>query len=208
MASSEKQSLTAELLEAIREKSYDNCVSNLTKTHHVNLKKFRREWLPEGTWINTKRFVNSSNKPVADAMFALFGEFSNQDGPEVRDTMIGWSYDNFRLLEGVFKVALAQRNTTLRNWLEMMADVHTPGDELTLYVLARMYRRHAYVYTQMFWWTTLLYTLPITEQELVSQCEIILVYVKDGIFGELDKIRSPAPMTVQTAATRGQLGIC
>ena len=204
MASSEKQSLTAELLEAIREKSYDTCVSNLTKTHRVNLKKFRRERLPEGTWIKTKRFVNNSNRPVAEAMFALFGEFSNQAGSEVRDTMIGWSYDNFRLLEGVFKVALDQRKTTLRIWLEKMADVHTPGDELTLYILARMYRRHAYVYTQMFWWTMLLYTLPVTKQELVSQCEIVLVYVKDGIYGELDKIRSPAPTPAQTVAIHRQ----
>ena len=204
MASHENQSLTAELLDAIREKSYDTCVSNLTKTHRVNLKKFRRERLPEGTWINTKRFMNNSNRPVADAMFSLFGEFSNQSGSEVRDTMIGWSYDNFRLLEGVFKVALDQRKITLRTWLEKMADVHTPGDELTLYVLSRMYRRHAYVYTQMFWWTTLLYNLPVTEQELVSQCEIVLVYVKDGIFGELDKIRSPAPTSAQMVAIQGQ----
>ena len=204
MASSENQSLTEELLEAIREKSYDTCVSNLTKTHRVNLKKFKRERLPKGTWINTKRFMNNSNRPVADAMFSLFGEFSNQSGSEVRDTMIGWSYDNFRLLEGVFKVALDQRKTTLRTWLEKMADVHTPSDELTLYVLSRMYRRHAYVYTQMFQWTTLLYNLPVTEQELVSQCEIVLVYVKDGIFGELDKIRSPAPTSAQTVAIQGQ----
>ena len=67
-----------------------------------------------------------------------------------------------------------------------------------------MYRRHAYVYTQMFWGTTLLYTLPVTEQELVSQCEIVLVYVKDGIFGELDKIRSPAPTSAQMAAMHGK----
>ena len=61
------------------------------------------------------------------AMFSLFGEFSNQAGPEVRDTMIGWSYDNFRLLERIFKVALDQRKTTLRAWLEKMANAHTPG---------------------------------------------------------------------------------
>ena len=192
MASIKNQSLTEELLEAFKEKTYDTCVSNLTKTHRVNLKKFKRERLPEGTWINTKRFVNNSNRPVADAMFSLFGEFSNQAGTEVRDTMIGWSYDNFRLLERVFKVALDQRNITLRVWLDKMADEHTPGDELTLYVLARMYRRHVYVYTQMFWWTTLLYSLPMTEQELLSQCEVVLVYVKDGVYGELDRIRSPA----------------
>ena len=192
MASSENQSMTEELLEAIKEKNYDTCVSNLSKIHRVNLKKFKRDWLPKGTWINTKRFVNNSNRPVADAMFSLFGEFSNQTGPEVRDTMIGWYYDNLRLLERVFKVALDQQKTTLRVWLDNMADVHTPGNELTLYILARMYRCHVYVYTQMFWWTTLLYTLPVTEQELLSQCEIILVYVKDGIYGELDRIRSPA----------------
>ena len=192
MASIKNQSLTEELLEAFKEKTYDTCVSNLTKTHRVNLKKFKRERLPEGTWINTKRFVNNLKRPVADAMFSLFGEFSNQAGTEVRDTMIGWSYDNFRLLERVFKVALDQRNITLRVWLDKMADKHTPGDELTLYVLARMYRRHVYVYMQMFWWTTLLYTLPVTEQELLSQCEVVLVYVKDGVYGELDRIRSPA----------------
>ena len=140
MALTENQSLTEELLEAFKEKMYDTCVSNLTETHRVNLNKFKRQRLPEGTWINTKRFVNNSNRPVADAMFSLFGEFSNQVGTEVRDTMIGWSYDNFRLLERVFKVALDQRKTTLREWLVKMADEHTPGDELALYVLARMYR--------------------------------------------------------------------
>ena len=206
MASIENQSLTEELLEAFKEKTYDTCVSNLTKTHRVNLNKFKRQRLPEGTWINTKRFVNNSNRPVADAMFSLFGEFSNQVGTEVRDTMIGWSYDNFRLLERVFKVALDQRKTTLREWLEKMADEHTPGDEPALYVLARMYRRHVYVYTQMFWWTTLLYSLPVTEQELLSQCEVVLVYVKDGVYGELDRIRSPAKKGSQSAIAQVQSG--
>ena len=204
MASNENQSMTEELLDAIKEKTYDTCVSNLTKTHRVNLKKFKRERLPEGTWINTKRFVNNSNRPVADAMFSLFGEFSNQAGSEVRDTMIGWLYDNFRLLERVFKVALDQRKITLRVWLEKMTDAHTPGDELTLYVLARMYRRHVYVYTQMFWWTTILYTLPVTEQELLSQCEVILVYIKDGIYGELESIRSPVTKAIKAVPTLEQ----
>ena len=198
MASSKNQSMTEEILEAIKDKTYDRCVSNLTKTHCVNLKKFKRERLPEGTWINTKRFMNNSNRPVPNAMFSLFGEFSSQDGPEVRDTMIGWSYDNFRMLESTFKVALTQRNTNLRSWLNKMADACMPSDELALYILARMYRHHIYVFTQMFWWTMLLYTLPVTEQEFVSQCEIVLVYVKDGVYGELEKIRSPAMKATQS----------
>ena len=94
MATSTSKSMTEELLEAIKDKTYDSCVSNLTKTHCVNLKKFRREWLPKGTWITTKRFVSKTNQPMPDAMLSLFGEFSSQSGTDVHDTMIGWSYDN------------------------------------------------------------------------------------------------------------------
>ena len=54
--------------------------------------------------------------------------------------MIRWSYDNFHMLDSVFTVALRHHNTALRAWLNNMADEHTNGDELTLYILARMYR--------------------------------------------------------------------
>ena len=177
MAASSSKSRPEEIIDVIKDKTYDSCVSNLTKTHCVNLKKFRREQLPEGTWITTKRFINKSNRPVPDAMFELFGEFSSQSGSEVRDTMIGWSYDNFHMLESAFNVALRHHNTTLRAWLNNMADECIPRDELTLYILARMYRRHVYVFTQMFWWTTLLYTVPVSEKELMAQCDVVLVYI-------------------------------
>ena len=126
MAASSSKSMTEEIINAIKDKTYDSCVSTLTKTHCVNLKKFRRERLPEGTWITTKRFVNKSNRPVPDAMFELFGEFSSQSGSEVCDTMIRWSYDNFWMLESAFTVALRHHNTTLRAWLNNMADECTP----------------------------------------------------------------------------------
>ena len=185
-------SIAEEIIDAIKDKTYDSCVSNLTKTHRVNLKNFRRERLPDGTCVTMKRFVTKMNRPVPNAMFELFGEFSNQSGPEVRFTMIGWSYDNFQMLEGVFSVALSQCNTNLCAWLNLMADVHTPGEELTLYVLAHMYCHHAYMFTQMFWWTTLLYIVPVTEKELLTQCDVVLVYMNDGVFSELEMIRSPA----------------
>ena len=90
MAAPTTKSVAEEIVDAIKDKTYDSCVSNLTKTHRVNLKNFRRERLPDGTWINTKRFVTKMNRLAPNAMFELFSEFSNQTGPEVRDTMIGW----------------------------------------------------------------------------------------------------------------------
>ena len=45
----------------------------------------------------------------------------------------------------------------------------------------------------MFWWTTLLYTIPVSEKELMAQCDVVLVYIQNGVFGELEAIRGPAP---------------
>ena len=187
--------MAGELLRDLRAKSYDTCISNLTKTHCVNLKKFNRERLPEGTWITCKRFLTNSNCVVLNALFDLFGEFSDQTGSIVHDNMVGWAFDNYRLLENVCKIAMDQRKTTLRAWINKMAKEQTPGDEIALYVLSRMYRKHAFVYTQMFWWTTLLYTWPVQEKEIMEKCEVILVYMKPGAFGELQKIRSPIATT-------------
>ena len=195
MAMCEKLSMTAELLQGIKEKLYTTCVSNLTKTHCVNLKKFNRERLPEGTWITSKRFLSNTNRIVPNALFDLFGEFSNQTGSIVHDNMIGWAYDNFRMLEGVCRIAMEQRHTSLPVWINEMANENQCGDEIALYILSRMYRKHTFVYTQMFWWTSILYTLPIQERELVDQCEIVLVFLKPGVFGELHKIRPPMATT-------------
>ena len=175
MATCEKLNMTAELLQGIKEKSYTTCVSNLTKTHCVNLKKFNRERLPEGTWVTSKRFLSKTNRVMPNALFDLFGEFSNQTGSIVRDNMIGWAYDNFRMLEGVCRIAMDQRHTSLRDWINDMVNENQCGDKIALYILSRMYQKRAFVYTQMFWWTSILYTLPIQERELVDQCEIVLV---------------------------------
>ena len=191
MVTLEKLSMTAELLQGLKEKSYDTCVSNLTKTHCVNLKKFNRDRLPDGTWITSKRFLSNTNCVVPNALFDLFGEFSSQTGSIVCDNMVGWVFDNFRLLESVCKVAMEQQKTSLRVWINEMSNENKCSDEIALYILSRMYRKHSFVYTQMFWWTSLLYTLPVQERDLVDRCEIVLVYLKPGVFGELHKICLP-----------------
>ena len=109
-----------------------------------------------GTWITCKRFLTNSKRIVPNALFDLFSEFSDQKGSIVHDNMVGWAFDNYRLLADVCKITMDQRKTTLQAWINEMAKEQTPGDEIALYILSRMYHKHVFVYTQMFWWTTLL----------------------------------------------------
>ena len=138
---------------------------------------------------------------MPNALFDLFGEFSNQTGSIVHDNMVGWAFDNYRLLENVCKIAMEQRKMTLHGWINEMASEQTLGDEIALYILSRMYQKHAFVYTQMFWWMTLLYTWPVQEKELMDKCEIVLVYMKLGAFGELQKIRPPTAFSSRVETT-------
>ena len=136
MVTAEKLSMATELLQGLKEKLYDTCVSNLTKTHCVNLKKFNRDRLPEGTWITSKRFLSNTNHIWPNALFDIFSKFSSQTGSIVCDNMVGWAFDNFRLLESVCKVAMEQRNISLQTWINEMSKENKCGDEIALYILS------------------------------------------------------------------------
>ena len=191
MVTSGKHSMAGELLLGLKAKSYDTCVSNLTKTHCVNLKKFNRDRLPEGMWITSERFLATTNCVMPNTLFELFGEFSNQTGSVVHDNMVGWAFDNYRLLEDVCKVAMTQWNISLHVWINEMVDECKGSDEIALYILSQMHRQYAFVYTHMFQGTTLLYTWPVQEKNLMDRCEIVLVFLKPGVFGKLHKICIP-----------------
>ena len=46
------------------------------------------------------------NPVMLNALFDLFGKFSNQNGSIVHDNMVGWAFDNYRMLEDMCKVAM------------------------------------------------------------------------------------------------------
>ena len=191
MTLSSSKSIAEELLDAMSVHCYDTCMGNLMPTHCVNLKQFNRDRIPNRYWVNTKRSVTAANHVIPHTIFEIFGEYSSQDGPEVCDSMVGWAYNNYHSLEVCTKAAMEQQNTTLKQWIKFMQDERNPGDEIAIYILAKMYRCHIFVYTKMFWWTTLLYTPLVKESDLIGKCDLKLVYIKPGVFGKLKLIWPP-----------------
>ena len=191
MASGENLSMAGELLSLLSPYPYHSCVSNLHCSDSVQLTKFNRDRLPANHWVDTKRFVTSTNRVLPGALFELFGEYSSESSTVVRDNLVGWTYDNYREIKTATNVALTQRKIELKEWIQEMADEKTPGDEIALYILCKMYRRHAFVYTRKWWWTTLLYKMPSSAEELIKKCDKTLVFIKHGVFGEIKAIRIP-----------------
>ena len=64
-------------------------------------------------------------------------------------------------------IALRQRKTDLKTYIETLRDERNPGDEITFYLLAHMYHRHIFIYTKDWWWTTVLFVMPIEERDII-----------------------------------------
>ena len=184
-------SMAGELLNVLNLHPCNKVVSNLSKKCGVDLRSFNRTRLAKNYWVDTKRFLTGTNCVLPHGIFELFGEYSGQDGPTVREEMLVWAYDNFRQLETCTGIALRQRDTNLGNYLEYMRDERNPGDEIAIYILANMYRRHVFIYTKEWWWTTVMFIMPIDEKDVIVKCDLVLVYIRPGIYGQVKEIRAP-----------------
>ena len=71
-----------------------------------------------------------------------------------------------------------------------------PGDKLCLYLLCRMYCKHALVHLKHHWWSTIQHTLPGDLNEILEQWHLELVFVREWVLGELKLIHKPLSIRV------------
>ena len=106
-------------------------------------------------WVDVRRFVKKHKHFNPSGLFELFGAYSVQSADEVRDCLMGWILDNYRSAQSWPRMALEHKNLTLDVWMENMRNPLTHGDDIALYLLCRMYNKHAYVHTARYGWSTL-----------------------------------------------------
>ena len=96
-------------------------------------------------------------------------------------------------------MALEHKNLTLDVWMENMRNPLTHGDDIALYLLCRMYDKHAYVHTARYGWSTLPLKVNEDLDSLLPKCDMELVLLDIWLFGEVRKIRKPT--TTATSST-------
>ena len=88
-------------------------------------------------------------------------------------------------------MAMQHKNIELDSWIENMQKTTTEGDDISLYILARMYNKHVFVHDSRYGWSTLPYRIEDDYNDIVRKCDLELVYLKNWVFGEVKKIRVP-----------------
>ena len=80
---------------------------------------------------------------------------------------------------------LQVRGITFREWALSACSQYYYGDKLVLYVLCRIFHRHAFVVCNDRVWTTIESDIPLTINKHLDVCDLKLVFLRPGIFGEL-----------------------
>ena len=87
--------------------------------------------------------------------------------------------------------------TNLDGWVKSMTDCLKRGDELAMYALCDMLKRHAFVFSWTKPWTTVDASIgSLTVSELCMMCDVRLIYLGNNKFGEIKckpEVLSPLP---------------
>ena len=91
-------------------------------------------------------------------------------------------YDNCKDVESCSRQCLLT-GVSLGNWLLQMNHKRNPGDELALFLLCKLFNRHAVVITKTGLWSTLCNTANEGELVIRAKCDICLILVSKGNIG-------------------------
>ena len=104
-------------------------------------------------------------------LFELFSEYSSESGMKVRRNMLKYlgitkkkGAEDSAILKNAW-IALCLHEVTPRQWADSMMSRETPGDEIALYCLCRMYQHHCVIITSAKMWTTMDIDTPATLDE-------------------------------------------
>ena len=91
----------------------------------------------------------------------------------------------------------------MANWLNEIRSESTPGDELAIFCLSNMYLRHVYVKTNKLFWTTVKHAWEDDDASIRSKCELFLMYLDNGKFGEYIPVVTPekSALTLEDLST-------
>ena len=157
----QQNTIAMELLQRINVIGYTQVIPILNFCDVMTLEDFKTVSLSDDYWLDTRNCYLKNNKRYPDAMFRLFGNFSNDDPETVRLNMIEHVNSDKAYYDSVAVIALSFKRMKLDDWLEDIGEPNTFGDEISLYVICRMYNRHAIIYTRTKSWSTIGTVSPI-----------------------------------------------
>ena len=182
--------IASELMSIIDAKKYKQIIPALVAGTGLSEELFGQTSLAERYSLDTNHWLDGSYMNPG-ALFELFGAYNNETALQVRKRMLKFlgitkkrGADSCAILKNAW-ISLHMKGLSAREWADKMFMKDTPGEEIAIYALCKMYKRHCMIFTTAKCWSTLETSEPLSEAELFELCDIWLLYIELGVFGEL-----------------------
>ena len=193
MATRHNISIVEELNSQLEPQSFTKILCMLDNKSCTTVEQFKWSnlFLSSLQWIDSRKFLTHRGAAIASGIFELFGQFSGKSGNEVREDLMVWISENKTEVQTCVKIVLDHKGYNLSYWMTKMSCIQTPADDIAIYCLARMYKRHVIIHTSRFLWSTLSRQCKMSVEKIMACSEIKLLLLGDGKFAEIRNIHTP-----------------
>ena len=177
-------SIADELLSCVSPYSYSDKISCLTTDDFIVLKQFPNMYL--GQLFKIDRSGCKKNSEINNShLLEIFSSFSDEEPESVRSDAIECIQSGSKVYEHIGEEFFEMCGTTFREWALSACNDYYYGDELFVYALCCIFHRHTMIVCYDCVWTTINPQHTLSINELLDICDLHLVFLRPGIYGEL-----------------------
>ena len=136
-----------------------------------------------------------------DHIYEVFGKYSHESPDVVRTSIVDFVTCNPESFKERLVVVFSMLHHNLNSWLLKTKNRANPADEASLYGLCHLYSCHALVYTTGSIWSSLEWRGNYSVDDIKKSCDIHLVFLDEGILGQLHR-KPQVPCLISATAPK------
>ena len=145
-------------------------IRGLYKEYVTTIDKF----LTKNEEMMENRIIISDSIRDGFLVYEMFGD--GEEGEIIREKVQTWICDNRMDVTNAVSTTLRTKKVTFGDWFRSSEQNRSP-DELIVYCLAKMSKRHTVIFNDSFPWSTLLNHMSYSDSEIVERSSVLLIYV-------------------------------
>ena len=143
--------------ELTRRLYYTSDVQYIGETYACDATLFDLSELGQMYWLDTSTCVLGKRKKKYNPMnlYEIFASYMNKTSVEIEELVLKEISENTHWYRHAGHVCLGMRGMTFDEWLKQLKYKRTPGDELCVYALSALLRRHTIIHNAVQLWFSL-----------------------------------------------------
>ena len=186
-------SMASALLTALNPVPYGRYINYISEEEGITVREFEDSILSKQYTLDLQYNYHGNGHQNKSALYTIFGLYSDDNADTVQLNLLNevtHCVNNFKFYESTGFVCLHMKKLSLDEWLSKQQHKTTKGDQITVYILSRLYNQHTMIHTKKKPWFTILPTG--LNFNYAAACQTHLLYMGNHVYGLL--LPKPLPL--------------